>query len=179
MLSLSPYFSARAFIAVKSLTVVPHREATLRISVGLPAKDLKSTLEPSILLAEKSMSVDMLTAGHQPVLVWRAATRSCEEIDGDELAIGFMDDHRYGSGRSLEMAPGDALLAYTDGITESRDEAGTNGFLGRDGLKRLFAACLEEGLGAREIALRLADQATGGGGQEVEDDVTLVVARRL
>ena len=62
MLSLSPYFSARAFIAVKSLTVVPHREATLRISVGLPAKDLKSTLEPSILLAEKSMSVDMLTA---------------------------------------------------------------------------------------------------------------------
>lgn len=62
MLSLSPYFSARAFIAVKSLTVVPHREATLSTSVGLPAKDLKSALEPSILLAEKSMSVDMLTA---------------------------------------------------------------------------------------------------------------------
>jgi len=36
MATLSPYFSARAFIAVKSWTVVPHREATLRMSVGLP-----------------------------------------------------------------------------------------------------------------------------------------------
>lgn len=148
-------------------------------------KDLSNRIEDGrfmtlvVALLHHDGRVDMLNAGHQPLLVWRAATRSCEEIDGDELAIGFMDDHRYGSGRSLEMAPGDALLAYTDGITESRDEAGTNGFLGRDGLKRLFAACLEEGLDAREIALRLADQATGGGGQEVEDDVTLVVARRL
>ena len=65
MLTLSPYFSARAFIAVKSLTVVPHREATLSTSVGLPRKDLKSTLEPSILLAEKSLSVDMLTAARE------------------------------------------------------------------------------------------------------------------
>ena len=62
MLSLSPYFSARAFIAVKSLTVVPHRDATFSTRVGLPRKDLKSTAEPSILLAEKSASVDIFTA---------------------------------------------------------------------------------------------------------------------
>ena len=62
MLTLSLYFSARAFIAVKSRTVVPHREATFTTSVGLPTKDLKSTLEPSILLAEKSLREDMLTA---------------------------------------------------------------------------------------------------------------------
>ena len=63
MLILSPYFSARAFIAVKSLTVVPHREATFSTSVGLPRKDLKSTAEPSILFAEKSLRfADMLTA---------------------------------------------------------------------------------------------------------------------
>jgi hypothetical protein len=100
MLTLSPYFSARAFIAVKSLTVVPHREATLTTSVGLPAKDLKSALEPSILLAEKSMSVDMLTAARaatprEEMPALKAEPSACPTRS---ILVGFFDRSRVLSG---------------------------------------------------------------------------------
>ena len=62
MLSLSPYFSARAFVAVKSLIVVPHREATFMTNVGLPLKEDRSTSVPSILVALKSEMEAMRTA---------------------------------------------------------------------------------------------------------------------
>merc|ERR1719311_1157183 len=57
MLSLSPYFSARAFIAVKSLVVVPQREATFKISVGLPVNALRDIDFPARVVAEKSPTV--------------------------------------------------------------------------------------------------------------------------
>merc|ERR1719183_1348001 len=61
MATLSPYFSARAFIAVKSWTVVPHRDATFKMSPGLSLNSLIDTGVPSILSAEKSYR-DMSTA---------------------------------------------------------------------------------------------------------------------
>jgi len=50
--TLSPYFSARLFIAVKSAVVVPHRDATFRMSTGLPLKSLMESAVPSSLVAE-------------------------------------------------------------------------------------------------------------------------------
>ncbi|MEO0652799.1 MAG: GAF domain-containing SpoIIE family protein phosphatase, partial [Planctomycetota bacterium] len=98
-----------------------------------------------VALLHDDGKVSTMNAGHQPAIVWRAATGDCEEVDGGELAIGFSDDHVYENGTDLELAPGDALLAYTDGMTEARDESAETGFIGRDGLARLFSECMREG----------------------------------
>ena len=72
-----------------------------------------------------------------------------------------------------------ALLAYTDGATEVRDEGRPDGFLGREGLGELFAECMRSGRDAKDSVLHLAERtlAMNGGGND--DDVTLLVARRL
>jgi len=56
---------------VKSLTVVPHSEATLTTNVGFPLKALNEVAEPSSLFAEKSEIEAMLTAAR--VLPMRVA----------------------------------------------------------------------------------------------------------
>jgi len=44
---------------VKSSVVVPHKEATFRMSVGLPLYALKSTAEPSSAVADWSKKTDI------------------------------------------------------------------------------------------------------------------------
>lgn len=61
------------------------------------------------------------SAGHNPPIVYRAATRSCEYLDNIGCALGVFDTAEF---NQLETAlnPGDILLMYTDGMTEVIDE---------------------------------------------------------
>jgi sigma-B regulation protein RsbU (phosphoserine phosphatase) len=123
--------------------------------------------------------VRTVNAGHPPALLWRAAEGRCIELGKHGPAIGMVDDERYPSGDVLQLERGDALVAYTDGVTEARDPSAANGFLGRAGLARLFGECMRSGKSARETALFLAEEALRLSGAHVEDDITLVVARRI
>ena len=65
-----------------------------------------------------SQEVQLLSAGHGPSLLYRAATASVEEFGGDGLPLGLMGDETYGRARSLDMASGDILMLLTDGFFE-------------------------------------------------------------
>ncbi len=74
------------------------------------------------------------------------------------------------------LANGDALLLYTDGISEARDAQ--RGFFGEDRLKAAFAAA--GNCHAEEIVRGLVtavDKFTGSVDQA--DDLTLLVAKRI
>mmetsp|Transcript_27573 Transcript_27573/g.82348 ORF Transcript_27573/g.82348 Transcript_27573/m.82348 type:complete len:213 (-) Transcript_27573:1-639(-) len=79
MASLSPYLSARAFIAVKSSVVVPHREATFRMSVGLPFRSPSDMVLPSIVVPEKSCMLLIATLVRATVDAARPSVRPLAE----------------------------------------------------------------------------------------------------
>jgi PAS domain S-box-containing protein len=60
----------------------------------------------------------VVNAGHTPGLLARSADGSIQQVMGDNLPIGVIEDEVYLQ-QSLALAPGDAVLVYSDGITES------------------------------------------------------------
>jgi sigma-B regulation protein RsbU (phosphoserine phosphatase) len=68
-------------------------------------------------------------AGHpSPVLVAADGVRVCE--DGGDLPVGVTDEARYRD-VEIELAPGDSLVLFTDGVTEATDDSGEEFGLGR------------------------------------------------
>ena len=55
-----------------------------------------------------------------------------------DLALVVLEDNRYNV-QSLDLAPGDTLFLYTDGVTGARNESGKT--FGQDGLLRALAEC--------------------------------------
>ncbi|MBW2667813.1 MAG: SpoIIE family protein phosphatase, partial [Deltaproteobacteria bacterium] len=70
------------------------------------------------------------------------------------------------------LAPGDQLLFYTDGITETR---GDEGYFGEERL--LDAVAAEGSNGAELLDALLARVEEFGGGRPMEDDWTLLTIR--
>lgn len=64
--------------------------------------------------------IDLLSAGHGPTLLFRAATGSVDSFGGDGMPLGILRDERFGSPRELAMEPGDVLLLMTDGFFEAQ-----------------------------------------------------------
>ena len=86
--------------------------------------------------------------------------------------LGIVPDAEYDES-SVELAVGDRLCLYTDGVTESRDP---NGEL--FGLLRLEAALAGAGRGGAEAVLRRLVEALAAfrGERPPGDDLTLAVA---
>ncbi|GAB7041010.1 MULTISPECIES: PP2C family protein-serine/threonine phosphatase [Catenuloplanes] len=68
------------------------------------------------------LSVQWTSAGHPAPMVLHRDGRVTPGRGGG-LALGIIDEARLGRSR-LMLAPGDTLLMFTDGLTESRDRAG-------------------------------------------------------
>ncbi len=116
-----------------------------------------------------------VNAGHNPPLLYRAATRQVETLREHGIALGVIPNISLHDSE-VELAPGDVLLLYTDGVTEAMNER-------------------EEEFGAERLASLLADgghltasalideitheveQFTGGGPNS--DDLTMVIVKRL
>ena len=63
------------------------------------------------------------SAGHPPPRL-RRADGTVEPLDGEHgLPLGIVDDEAFPNNRR-PLAPGDAVVLYTDGITEARDRPG-------------------------------------------------------
>jgi phosphoserine phosphatase RsbU/P len=75
------------------------------------------------ILDHRSHTVTLVNAGHPPPLIYRRATRTVEEATSNELCglpVGVLDGLEYASCQ-VSLAPGDCILAFTDGVTEAVD----------------------------------------------------------
>jgi Na+/proline symporter len=70
-----------------------------------------------------AQQLSFASAGHNPPLVWKAATRSCEWLDAEGLILGVRKGVVFEE-RQTRLQPGDILILYTDGITEAADRDG-------------------------------------------------------
>ena len=117
-------------------------------------------------------SMEWCSAGHCPQLLCRA-DGSVEELAADGVFVGMFDDLRAQS-RRIDLASGDSLLLYTDGITEAENPAGE--LYGIERLERTFSGRSRKPPEALLSGL-LADLDEFAAGTQRQDDLTLVVAQ--
>lgn len=143
-----------------------------RVRAIAPEEGYFATAVYAVLDAETG-ELSYARAGHPPPLVLRARG-GVEELPYGQVALGMIESHAYES-FSAVLAPGDSLLAYTDGAVEVNDRQGRE--LGVDGLKQLAVqACAA---GASPDLKRLEEAIfTYSGAIHLADDLTLVSARR-
>jgi sigma-B regulation protein RsbU (phosphoserine phosphatase) len=88
--------------------------------------------------------------------------------------VGAIEPARV-SDATLELEPGDAIVLYTDGITEARSPSGE--IYGEDRLYRLMAALSSPAAMAATIADALLESAMAFQARTPRDDIALVVVR--
>ena len=115
--------------------------------------------------------VTIASAGHPPVLI-RRADGTVETIDLFAAPLGVRLPVNIPH-RQLPIASGDALILHSDGIYETRNAAGDV-----YGLDRLAdAASRANGTASSILDTILGDVTAFRGDADMEDDVTLVVAK--
>ncbi len=114
------------------------------------------------------------SAGHPPLLHYQAATGTVAAVGSGAPPLGTFADARYVRDEA-EIAAGDLLVVYTDGIVEMLNDHEQQ--YGEERLMRAVARAAP-GRTAREVRDSvLSDLANWKGSVEQADDITLVVAR--
>jgi sigma-B regulation protein RsbU (phosphoserine phosphatase) len=127
-----------------------------------------------ILVQPDSGDVVCVNAGHNPVLV-RHADGRYEWLWRTGLPLGVLAESTF-SPHAIQVAPGDLILMYTDGLTDALDAAGRE-----LGLERAQAVMAENAsASAAEIVAALEQMLDAHiGGAAPFDDITLLLAKRL
>ncbi len=127
----------------------------------------------ALRIEQETRRITLSSAGHNPVLLYRAADGSIERIESHGPPLGFVDGERFDCFRG-ELAPGDVLVLYTDGITEAVD-----GALEMFGEERLAALLLTHCRASAQALLEAVQQelAAFTGRTQNEDDVSMTVIR--
>jgi serine phosphatase RsbU (regulator of sigma subunit) len=117
-----------------------------------------------------ALQVDLTLGGHPSPLLLRA-DGTVEAVGEPGSVLGLLTDPSFHETRCLLRA-GDALLAFTDGVTEAR--RGSEQY-GDERLQSLLADCV--GLPADAIAAGVGDAVLRFQGEHAHDDTALVVLR--
>jgi sigma-B regulation protein RsbU (phosphoserine phosphatase) len=114
-----------------------------------------------------------VNAGHNPPMLIRP-DGSTVWLETGGAPVGIFPDWSYQEG-SIQLYPGDMVLAYSDGVIEATDPAGAE--WGVDGLRKAVGASAEQ---AADGIVRAIFTALDEFSQECQgDDTTVVVLRVL
>ncbi|MDX8401479.1 MAG: SpoIIE family protein phosphatase [Mariprofundaceae bacterium] len=121
-------------------------------------------------LQPESHSLVWVNAGHVPPLL--ASAKGVRRLEASAPPLGMAPDLRFTVGQET-LAPGDVLLACTDGVTEARNAQGE---MFGDRLPKWLAA--HRDLPAARLCEALADAVTRFTDGGPDDDLTVLCARR-
>ena len=116
-------------------------------------------------------------AGHNPPLWWQAARHTFETLSAPGIVLGIFAEIDLEE-RAIELAPGDVLVLYTDGVTEAMDEHPEE-----FGLERLQKVVAWAAMQPEATADSIADTILSAvkrfmGAMPQSDDLTLLVTKR-
>ncbi|HKE01603.1 MAG TPA: GAF domain-containing SpoIIE family protein phosphatase [Planctomycetota bacterium] len=143
-------------------------------------RDLRSEMEEGMfqtlfvaVIDARAGTLRYVNAGHPPPMLRRAAGGAFTALARTGVALGFLDEPYAPSG-TVELARGDVLVAFSDGLVEARRSDGE--LFGeqrlRDAIGRAAASS------ADAIVRTLIDETKRFGGGRAEDDLTVVALRR-
>ena len=118
--------------------------------------------------------ITFANAGHPPPFLFKSGNRA-ELIRQHGMVLGVMPEERYVD-HTIELAPGDLLVLYTDGVSEAQ-----NSDQELFGFHRLESLILSQSdWNADVIAGVIVDRVVNfGGGHDFSDDLTTVTMRRM
>jgi sigma-B regulation protein RsbU (phosphoserine phosphatase) len=123
----------------------------------------------------RSRLLTYVNAGHNPPLICNGVTGQLDWLKPTDMAIGLMSGRLY-EAQERQLAPGDVLVMYTDGITEAFN--GDRQMFGQERLVEAVqthpAASAQELLEAIEAAV-----AAFAGSTPQSDDITVLTLRCL
>jgi serine phosphatase RsbU (regulator of sigma subunit) len=113
-------------------------------------------------------------AGHLPALILRAQDGSLEELPLTGMPLGVFEEAKWDKA-SVKIEPGDALLLYTDGVTEAQNKE--EEFFGAERLRQVLSE--QRGKNAEEILASIREKlSTWVGEADQFDDITMIVVVR-
>ena len=127
------------------------------------------------LLDPAAATVQLVSAGHGPILHYRASIREFRECKAQGIPLGLIAGVPYGPAEQILLEPGDMLVLTTDGFFEWENPAGEE-----FGIVRLQDTLMHSaGLPPQEVIRKLyasVTQFTAGVPQA--DDLTAVILQR-
>ena len=124
------------------------------------------------ILETDGRTMRYVNAGHNPQFVVKA-NDGCIALTSTGLPIALFPDHGYQES-TAEIAPGDLLFFYTDGLVEAENESGD--MFGAERLQAILAAHRSSGI---ELVLQHVEEAVQKfrGDHEALDDATMMALR--
>jgi sigma-B regulation protein RsbU (phosphoserine phosphatase) len=120
--------------------------------------------------------LEWVRAGHDPALLYCAATGDVHDLGGSGMALGVEDAYSYLSGDRSGFSAGDVLLISTDGIWETRNTLSEKFGKERVGqIVRRHHRLSAEGI--LQTVLNALEEFRGEAPQE--DDITLLVLKSM
>ena len=124
------------------------------------------------VLDATTSQLTLVNAGHPAALVLSRVNRT---LTASGPALGLIEAGTFGS-HSVKLIPGTVLVAYTDGVSEARNEADEE--FGDTGLAGVIAAVRHER--AAHICAHVLDTIRAyRGARQDQDDVTVMVIKAL
>jgi len=149
-------------------------EQAARVNAILHRDGLPNSFATLVYLdvTRDSGTVRLVNAGHMPPLVLRG--RTLAELARGGIALGITHPAAYEE-QVVELAPGETLLVYSDGVTEAMNASGE--FFGEERLRAILPGVST--LAAAEIASRVVAAVDAFvGSASVHDDLSLLILRR-
>ena len=173
---------AALFMALSRIVVrvnaLWHRDPAKAIfdSNNIIAQDSKSGMFVTLffgILRENDRSLTYVNAGHNPPAVYRSRIDTIEELLPTGIVLGAVENREFFS-RTVSIGPGDVIVMYTDGVTES-----INAKEELFGEERLYAIIKENArLSSPEILERILTAVQEYAGDMPQfDDITLLVIK--
>lgn len=131
----------------------------------------------------RNHTMEMVSAGHNPLLLYRASTRRTSRLNPAGMPLGVpttmeADFERAVEELQIQLEDGDAFILYTDGITEAVNREGE-----QYGLNRLETFLHEEwsenpAPGVNALTGKLVEELdTFSGYAQQRDDITFILGR--
>ncbi len=105
---------------------------------GIFIRDSLRSIFASLVYIElntQDQNIRMVNAGHMPLLKVRNNSYAVEQVGRPSPAVGIVADASYEEA-AIEIDKGDMLIAYSDGITDARNEYGV--FFGEGRLEKII-----------------------------------------
>jgi serine phosphatase RsbU (regulator of sigma subunit) len=174
---------ARAFIRMEAeQNRNPSPAATLVQVNRMLVQDIKRGMFVTALyciLDKKTNEIRVASSGHNPLIVWRAASNKVELVNPGGIALGFKEGPFFEKTikeERLVLGHGDRIVAYTDGTVEAMNAAK------EEFGDRRFEALVQQ-LATRDsnqmlnLLVKTLDEHKGDAPQS--DDITIVTLRYL
>ena len=150
------------------------RNIVRRMSETLKSLNLRNTYMHLTLARYEKGVLRLIVAGMPPVLVYRAATQTIEEVVLKGMPLGSFTEFPY-EVFTVSLEPGDTVLFMSDGLLELLSPCGD--MLQLDRIRRIFAEAGNRSPSEVIIHLRKAGLAWRAE-RALNDDVTLLVLKR-